>query len=92
MTSAFAGIAGRLRDASGKLDIGRGEDGGKGEVAAGVRGPRVCEEGEDEEGIAAPGVMFAGNIEDEVEYCLSWSATTHSSNSLSNALSSSWHC
>jgi hypothetical protein len=36
--------------------------------------------------------MFAGNVEDEVEYRLSWSATTHSSNSLSNALSSSWRC
>jgi hypothetical protein len=36
--------------------------------------------------------MFAGNVEDEVEYRLSRSATTHSSNSLSNALSSSWRC
>ena len=53
LASAFAGIAGRLRDASSTLDIRKGEDRGKGEVAAGVRGPRVCEEGDEEEGIAA---------------------------------------
>ena len=64
MISSFTGILDRLDDATGKLDTGGGEEGGKGEVAI---GPRVFDEGKDEEAIAAPGVVLAGNVEDEVE-------------------------
>lgn len=64
MISSFTGILDGLDDATGKLDAGGGEEGGNGEVAI---GPRVCDEGKDEEAIAAPGVVLAGKVVDEVE-------------------------
>ena len=66
-------------DISTKLDPGRGEEDATGNEDTQVDVPEVELE-------------FAGNADDDVEYRCKRSATTHSSNFLRRALSSSCRC
>jgi hypothetical protein len=103
LTSAIAGIAGRLGNISGELDPGTGKEGDEGIAAPEVGLAENADRDDDDAeyrckqsattcwGITALGV-FTDMDDDDDENRWRRSATTHSSKFLRRTLSSSWRC